>query len=135
MTDDEIIDKLKNMTREVRDLKTAHERGLGTTRFYRYSISIMAQANTGYSFVARVADGEPQTPVIIALARVEEPTDGYYLNLSFYNAYHIVHHPDDTYTITPNANGSYNISVSVPTAGDLTVDVISSSKLKEFHQS
>lgn len=135
MRQDELIAKLKDMTREVRDLKTAHERGLGTTRFYRYSVSIMAQANQFYNFVARVADGEPQTPVIIALGRVEEPTDGYYLNLSFYNAYTIVQHPDDTYTITPKANGSYNIETFVSTAGELTVDIISSSKLKEFHLS
>lgn len=135
MTDDELANKLKEITRELRDLKTAHERGLGTTRFYRYSVSIMVEANQHCTFVARVADDEPQTPVIIALGRVEEPTDAFYLNLSFYNAYTIIHHPDDSYTITPNANGSYNIAVQVPTDGELTVDVISSSKLKEFHQS
>ena len=73
MTDDELANKLKEITHELRDLKTSHERGLGTTRFYRYEIEIMAQAESYYNFIARVADDEPQSPVIIPAMQTEAP--------------------------------------------------------------
>lgn len=116
MTDDELIDKLKNMTREVRDLKTAHERGLGTTRFYKYELEIMANAGEEYIFVARVADDEPQTPVMVPMLRVEPPTR------------------QPLCQFTSIGNGTYTISAMGWQSDYMTVAVISSSKLKEFRQ-
>jgi len=120
MTDDELANKLKEITRELRDLKTAHERGLGTTRFYRYEIEIMAQAGSYYNFIARVADDEPQSPVIIPAMQTEAPLGAIAPYCYFFSI----------------ISGEYRLLVynSTPNDGYLKVAVISSSQLKEFRQ-
>lgn len=61
----------KNLIRaknELRDLKTVHQRGLSTIRFYRYTLTVAVPS--GYSqFRAPVADGEPARPLFVAMAR------------------------------------------------------------------
>lgn len=61
----------KNLIRaknELRDLKTVHQRGLSTIRFYRYTLT--ADVPSGYStFRAPVAAGEPARPLFVAMAR------------------------------------------------------------------
>ncbi len=119
MRQDELEHKLKDMTREVRDLKTAHERGLGTTRFYRYTLTFTAQSMQPYVIVARVASGEPQNPVIIPEMHIDEPIGVIYLYFSNVDP--------QTYTLTTgHLNGGY---------ADITITATSSSKLAEFRLS
>lgn len=118
MNDAELAQKIKRMQEELRDLKTAHERGLGTTRFYRYEIEIMAQAQTFYNFIARVADDEPQQPVIIPAMQTEAPIGSpscYFDSI---------------------ISGEYRLQIYNAATNDdyLKVAIISSSQLKEFRQ-
>ena len=62
MDDSNLAQKIIDITREARDLKTAHQRGLGTTRFYKYSLQIYADRASYYDFVARIATDEPTRP-------------------------------------------------------------------------
>lgn len=109
---------LDRMAAEIRDLKTAHNRGLDTTRFYKYTLSIPTQPMTDYDFTAKIADGEPQNPIIIPAMQAGEPISG----ASIY-AYR--------YSATET-----RLSVFTPwdVGGTITVAVISSSRLKEFAQ-
>lgn len=61
------------MLQEVRDLKTAHKRGLGMTRFYHYGLEIYVEPNRTYSFVADLADGEPTNPFFMAQMSLDPP--------------------------------------------------------------
>lgn len=120
MSDATIAQKIIDMTREVRDLKTAHQRGLGTTRFYKYSLQIYVGAAEFYNFTARIADGEPTRPAAVAMMNLDEPIDG--ANVSYL------------------AIGTSTINFSVFSGWDtadhtrLTVTLISSSKIGEFRQ-
>lgn len=103
----------KNLIRaknELRDLKTVHQRGLSTIRFYRYTLT--ADVPSGYStFQAIVATGEPSRPLFVAMARgtstktVRDVSQGY----------------TDATTL--------NVSVFAMQADTITVDFISSSVL------
>ena len=101
MTDDELANKLKEITRELRDLKTS-------------------QAESYYNFIARVADDEPQSPVIIPAMQTEAPLGAVAPYCYFYSI----------------ISGEYRLLVynSTPNDDYLKVAVISSSQLKEFRQ-
>lgn len=60
---------LKRAKQELTDLKTAHERGLGTIRFYRYSVSFSVSSMTIYRIAADVVSGETGRPLAIVLAK------------------------------------------------------------------
>ena len=72
MNDATLAQKIIDMTREARDLKTAHQRGLGTTRFYKYSLQIYADRASYYDFIARIATDEPTRPTAIAMMNIDE---------------------------------------------------------------
>lgn len=57
--------ELLDMKREVRDMKTACQHGLGKTRFYSKEITIAAAAGTIYTFRATTAPGEPSPAFIM----------------------------------------------------------------------
>ena len=67
-----LFDKeLTEMEREVRDLKTIHQRGLGMTRFYEAEIS---KSFDYYADVTvDIADGEPMPAVITLAANIPTP--------------------------------------------------------------
>lgn len=54
---------LKRMKQELTDLKTVHERGFGTIRFFKASKTVSLGANTIQTFRATLAVGEPEWPV------------------------------------------------------------------------
>ena len=54
--------KIMRMERELLALKTAHERGLGTYRFYQYELQF---TNLDYAiWEASILDGEPTSPFV-----------------------------------------------------------------------
>lgn len=120
MNDETLAQKLIHMTQEVRDLKTAHKRGLGTTRFYKYELEIYVAQGTFYQFIARVDPDEPANPIIIPEINLDEPIYG--LMLDFGNI------------------GSTTMWFTIFTGWQiqdhsrLKVTAISSSKLSEFRQ-
>ena len=63
----------KNLIRsrqELRDLKTVHERGLSTVRFFRYRATANVGGGTNWTtFRATIATGEPERPLFVAQAR------------------------------------------------------------------
>lgn len=60
---------LKRAKQELTDLKTAHERGLGTIRFFRYRLTFAVSSMTVVEITANVDTGEPGRPLTIVLAR------------------------------------------------------------------
>ena len=71
-----LFDKeLTEMEREVRDLKTIHQRGLGTARFYEAETS--ATINGSKRFRATLVAGEPTEPLAIGLTYGEPPLDDF----------------------------------------------------------
>ena len=113
--------ELMRMEKEVRDLKTAHQRGLGTTRFYEYEKQINVSQGTSYSFTATVADGEPERPAVMVLMNVNEPILGAglrYLSIG-----------------TTNIRFSIFSGLQISSNTRMTVRLISSSKIGEFAQS
>lgn len=111
--------KIQAMLDEVRDLKTIHRRGLGTTKFYRRELEIYANPNTTYTFVVRIADGEPDNPILIPLMNTEAPT--WSSSISF--------NPSTT------AGTSFSVGTGpIPEKSLLKVAVISSSQIGEFRQ-
>lgn len=120
MDDSNLAQKIIDITREARDLKTAHQRGLGTTRFYKYSLQIYADRASYYDFVARIATDEPTRPAAIAMMNLDEPIDGA--------------------NVGSLAIGTSTIRFSIFSGWDvadhtrLTVTLISSSKIGEFRQ-
>lgn len=62
---------LMRMKNELRDIKTVHDRGLGTVKFFRYRITqphTVSQTRIQY-FKADIADGEPEHPFIEGMSR------------------------------------------------------------------
>lgn len=58
---------LKRMKQELTDLKTVHQRGLGTIRFFRYTFSFYASTQYIADIIrADIADGELAYPFIQA---------------------------------------------------------------------
>lgn len=119
---------LKWMERELRALKTDHERGLGVFDFYRESLSYTAEAlppsvlPLRYFYVAvTVADGEP-TPPFVQLSvdpRLREPlkvvssNGGKTLTYTFLDNYPLI---EITYRIVA-ISGSKIASIAI-TEGD-----------------
>lgn len=61
----------KNLIRakqELTDLKTAHNRGLGTVEFFKQTITFTSTANVYHTVIADIATGEPQKPLLFASA-------------------------------------------------------------------
>lgn len=56
---------LIRMKQELTDLKTAHNRGLGTIRFFRYEYSFTTVSAHKYHYVkANIIAGEPERPFV-----------------------------------------------------------------------
>lgn len=69
-----LFDKeLMRMEQEVRDLKTIHQRGLGTVRFFDAETSTTLTTNGLFRFQGNIAAGEPANPLAISLAHYPEP--------------------------------------------------------------
>lgn len=77
-----LFDKeLTEMEREVRDLKTIHQRGLGTVRFYEAETGTVT-VNGSKRFTANLVAGEPTTPLAISLVYGEPPIGDFNLTAS-----------------------------------------------------
>ena len=60
-----LLDKtLTKLEREIRDLKTAHQLGAGSTKFYRKSVEVTFPGN--FNIKTKIMDGEP-TPYALVL--------------------------------------------------------------------
>lgn len=57
--------ELQRMERDLRDIKTAHRIGAGSTKFFRKSIDVEFPGN--YNIKVKIFDGEPTPPAIIFL--------------------------------------------------------------------
>lgn len=102
---DEIID----FKRELRDLKTAHARGFGLTKFYKAELTVAITANTYYSFTASVLPGEP-SPAFIQMFMHSNPEA-------------------DIITKTTTTNNSQTIHLVSLTDTTLTIQAQSTSKI------
>lgn len=72
-----LFDKeLTEMEREVRDLKTIHQRGLGTVRFYEAETGTVT-VNGSKRFTANLVAGEPTEPLAIGLTYGEPPLEAF----------------------------------------------------------
>jgi len=62
---------LMRMKSELTDLKTAHKRGLGTVKFFKYTVQFTASLSGTalYYIVANIKSGEPQRPYIQASSK------------------------------------------------------------------
>lgn len=108
-----LFDKeLIRMEREVRDLKTIHQRGLGTVRFYEAETS--ATINGSKRFTANLVAGEPAEPLAIGLTYGEPPLE------------------DFNYTAS---NVGLNYTVWATTTKSVRVKFISSSAISGITQS
>ena len=75
-----LFDKeLTEMEREVRDLKTIHQRGLGTVRFYEAETDTIA-LNGSARFNANLVAGEPLNPLAISVVYGTAPLEDFNLN-------------------------------------------------------
>lgn len=64
-----LFDKeLTEMEREVRDLKTIHQRGLGTTRFYSATATKNVPSSMGYAGFSINAEAGAWTPIAVVPA-------------------------------------------------------------------
>ena len=78
-----LFDKeLTEMEREVRDLKTIHQRGLGTVRFYEAETGTVTLNQASARFTANLVAGEPTTPLAISLIYGEPPIGDFNLTAS-----------------------------------------------------
>lgn len=56
---------LKRMKQELTDLKTVHQRGLGTIRFFRSFFTFTpTQAHKVYYIIGDIVEGEPERPFV-----------------------------------------------------------------------
>lgn len=108
---------LMRFKEELRDLKTAHQRGLGTTRFYKYELEISAQPINDYTFKANIADGEPERPIITPYISIGAPIQGVEVSIV----------SSGTTSTTFQVFTGFNTP-----SGPLKVGIISSSMIKEF---
>lgn len=62
---------LLRVKRELTDLKTAHKRGLGTVKFFKYTVTFTASlSGTALYYVkAGIKSGEPQRPYVQASSK------------------------------------------------------------------
>lgn len=103
--------ELEEIEREVRDLKTIHQRGLGTVQFYEATSTKTILNSQGYaSFSVDIASGEPTPSLIIPAVNIPQP-----LVYSFV-------------VFSLNADGDHaGVTVSAWTPGQVKLKVISSS--------
>lgn len=120
MNDETLAQKLIHMTEEVRDLKTAHKRGLGTMRFYKYELEIYVAQGEFYQFIARIDPDEPSNAIIIPEVNLDEPIEGIMLDFGSISS--------TTIYITVFSGWQ------IQDHSRLKVTAISSSKLSEFRQ-
>lgn len=74
-----LFDKeLTEMEREVRDLKTIHQRGLGTVRFYEAETTATINGTTRFN--ANLVAGEPLNPLAISVVYGTAPLEDFNLN-------------------------------------------------------
>ena len=107
--------RLKRMKSELTALKTAHKRGLGTIRFYKYTLEFTS-GNTGtrlFYILADIADGEPGNPFVQGLTR---SSTGNYETL--------------LYDATSNASSVQVVVESWSNPHGIVCDIISTSQLK-----
>ena len=78
MTQKTFDEELTEMEREVRDLKTIHQRGLGTVRFYEAETT--ASVNGSARFDADLVTGEPQNPLAISILYGTAPLENFNLD-------------------------------------------------------
>lgn len=67
--------ELLAMKRELRDLKTYCQHGLGNTRFYAKEITIEGDAMGIYTVKAETAPGEPTPAILMAYAKTTPQVD------------------------------------------------------------
>lgn len=108
---------LKRMKQELCDLKTEHNRGLGTIEFFR-SRSVYTTPHAGYYVAtAAIATGEPSYPLLSTMIRTPEP------HSLGTNAF--IDYPEASST-------QVKIHVYAQGSTQITLDVISSSILGNF---
>lgn len=107
---DEIID----FKRELRDLKTAHARGFGLTKFYKAELTVAITANTYYSFTASVLPGEPSPAFIQMFMRSNPETDIITKTTTTNNSQtiHLVSLTDTTLTIQAQSTSKITLEQS-----------------------
>lgn len=105
--------ELTQMEREVRDLKTIHQRGLGATRFYRKSYTINGASSGFHTIEVHLADGELTPAIITAHIRTQTPVFSSYSR------------------VDPQSYGA-NILVYNYTAGDVQIEIISTAQIQEI---
>ena len=66
--------ELLAMEREVRDLKTIHQRGLGTTRFYTYERNIEITGDSIYEWFFQAVVEDTNLIPMVVLPFIEGPT-------------------------------------------------------------
>jgi len=60
---------LMRMKQELTDLKTVHQRGLGTVEFFRYRVTVTTTGASFFTIRGTIADGEPGYPLVMGLAK------------------------------------------------------------------
>ena len=94
-----LFDKeLTEMEREVRDLKTIHQRGLGTVRFYEAETGTVT-VNGSKRFTANLVAGEPTEPLAIGLTYGEPPLEAFSYTASNVGLNHTVWVPRATKSV------------------------------------
>lgn len=69
-----LFDKeLLRMEQEVRDLKTIHQRGLGTVKFFETETTATLTTSGSIRFQGNIATDEPANPLAISLVNYPEP--------------------------------------------------------------
>lgn len=69
-----LFDKeLMRMEQEVRDLKTIHQRGLGTVKFFETETTATLSSIGSSRFQGNIMAGEPANPLAISLVNYPEP--------------------------------------------------------------
>ena len=105
-----LFDKeLTEMEREVRDLKTIHQRGLGTTIFY--SESLQKSHNYFTDVTVSIANDEPMPAIITIAANIPQP-----LNFPMI-------------VFVPQSDGALFDVLGSTTSGTAKIKVFSSSKI------
>lgn len=104
---------LLRMKRELTDLKTVHQRGLGTIRFFKTEATFTLPANTASLFTATIKTGEPEWPICQPVAICADGTQ-VIKNVSFYDQ---------------NAT-RFRWYVTTGNSGQVTVGLVSSSEMQ-----
>lgn len=108
--------ELTQMEREVRDLKTIHQRGLGATQFYSATAQKTTSSSMSYvTFTASVAPDSPLPAAFVAAISLPEPIA---VNSTIY-------------TIAPTGD-HVSVTPVVYTPGTVKFKVISSSQIEDI---